>query len=475
MSSDKPLNDRFPNHYEILGKILFDTGKKAVVFIDKDGFIVKLNDAYEKNLNKSKAEVLGENIAKVIENTRLDIVARTGIAEINQLHHACGLTVISDRFPIFENNECVGAVGIVNFNDNSEIKNILTLFEEQQNKIQQYENELRSYRTGRYVFSDIIGSSSLITKAKNEALKAASADIDVLIQGETGTGKELFAHSIYNASKRRQEAFITINCSAITPSLAESELFGYDPGTFTGADRKGRKGKFEQANKGVILLDEIGDMPLELQPKLLRVLEDRVITRVGGSKNIHIDVMVIAATNRNLTELIKQGLFREDLYYRLSAFTITIPPLRERKQDIPLLLDHFNNLLSKTFNKPLRLFSNNSIHSLLEHNWPGNVREFYNIIKKAIINAEAHDTELSFENLCLKDEPIKSEKILKIDIATNLTDDSIDNLSDKLVNTEKNLIVEVLSKTSGNKTKTAKILGLNRCTLYRKMKKYNLV
>ncbi len=312
-----------------LGKYLFESASLALILVDKNGVILKVNKAYEEWCGLSASNLEGQHMSKVVENARLHIVAETGIPEINQIQKCFGKIIISDRIPIFnEKGQSIGAFGIVLFNDYQEITNLVSQIERQKSKIRQYEEELRLYRTGKYTFADIIGCSKPLEKAKTEALKVARAELDVLIQGETGTGKELFAHSIHNASSRSGGPIISVNCSAIAANLFESELFGYEGGTFTGADKTGRKGKFELAHKGTIFLDEIGDMPLELQPKILRVLEEREFVRVGSSTPMPLDIMVVAATNRDLRGLMHQGLFSEDLYYRLSSFILKIPPIR---------------------------------------------------------------------------------------------------------------------------------------------------
>lgn len=255
-------------------------------------------------------------------------------------------------------------------------------------------SEVQSYATklmgdyNKYNFNDILGISAGINQVKEKLNKAALTDSTILIRGESGTGKELFAHSVHSASHRFQEAFVAINCGAIPESLLESELFGYEEGAFTGAKKGGKPGKFELADGGILFLDEIGDMPQHLQSKLLRVLENRSIERVGGTELIPINVRIIAATNRNLEEMVERHEFRGDLYYRLSVIPVFIPPLRKRKEDIPVLVEHFLNKYSKKLSRERQKLDDQAIARLIGYNWPGNVREMQNAIEYAINMSE---------------------------------------------------------------------------------------
>lgn len=308
----------------------------------------------------------------------------------------------------------------------------------------------------RYTYEDIIGSSQSIELCKKLVLKAAHSSSTVLLQGESGTGKELFAQAIHNASQRSNEPFVAINMGAIPASLIESELFGYEEGSFTGARKGGQPGKFELANGGTIFLDEIGEMPLNLQVHLLRVLEERQVTRLGGYKPIPLNIRVIAATNRSLQDLIKKDSFRLDLYYRLNVLTIQIPSLQDRKSDIPILANHFIEKLSQQMNKPDMTLSQEAENCLKNYSWPGNVRELQNVIERAMNYAE----ELTILPHHLPSDLTPSDQ---------LEPEALPLLKDKEMET----ILSVLQQTNGNLGQAAKLLGIGRTTLYRKLKKYH--
>lgn len=300
---------------------------------------------------------------------------------------------------------------------------------------------------------DLIGKADVIKKVFELIGKIAVTDSTVLITGESGTGKELVAHAIHKKSPRAQKPFIVVNCAAIAESLIESELFGHERGAFTGALER-KEGKFELADGGTIFLDEIGCMKPPLQAKLLRVLQDNVIERVGGTKPIQVNVRVIAATNLNIEESVKKGDFREDLYYRLNVIRIHMPPLRERKEDIPLFLNYFLDKYCREFNKKIKGFSQESLEMLMEYDWPGNVRELQNLVERAVALLE------NKEYVSLEDIPLEpaSRNIIK------------KSLKEAQIGFERKYIKNALAETSGNQTKAAKNLGINRTTLIAKMK-----
>jgi transcriptional regulator with PAS, ATPase and Fis domain len=313
-------------------------------------------------------------------------------------------------------------------------------------------------------------------------IKASKSISNVLILGESGTGKELVAQSIHNASSRKNEPFIAINCGALPKGLIESELFGYEGGSFTGANKEGKPGKFELANGGTIFLDEIGDMPLDTQVSILRVLQNKEIVRIGGSKPKPIDIRVIAATNKNLSQSIQDNSFREDLYYRLNVFTINVPSLRERKKDIHTLAEHFLSYYNRALNKNVLKINENVLEVFNKYSWPGNIRELENIIERAINIVET-------DTITIKDLPFELQKLVggnildKEDmnlyaadnISLNNKNDSYADLSNKKMSLEKDELIRALIINSGNVIKSAQQLGISRRTLYRKMDKYNIL
>jgi len=315
------------------------------------------------------------------------------------------------------------------------------------------------------IYSNIIGTSPPMKKLMEMVTMIAPSEATALITGESGTGKELIARAIHEKSNRKKGQLVSINCAAIPESLLESELFGHEKGAFTGADKR-REGRFMQADKGTIFLDEVGEMPMAMQAKLLRVVQEREIQRVGGDKTITVNVRVIAATNQNLSDLVSSGKFREDLYYRLNVVSMNIPPLRERIEDIPLLAHHFLNIYSDKNKKTIKGFTPIVMDMLLKYNWPGNVREMENAIERAVI--------LSLDEYI-------NEKVLPMTIAEFNGKEERENRfllssdeSQPLEEIEKEMILSTLKAVEGNKSETARKLGINRRTLYNKLQKYGL-
>lgn len=321
-------------------------------------------------------------------------------------------------------------------------------------------DEVRKHQTAKYNFSDIIGESSLMKRVKETAILAAKSDSNVLIYGETGTGKELFAHSIHNASKRYSKPFIAINCAALPPTLIESELFGYEGGAFTGAKKDGHPGVFEQANGGTLFLDEISEMDIGLQAKLLRVLQEREVTRLGGRKTISLDVRIISSTNKQLDKLVKDSKFRQDLFFRLNVFDIKLLPLRHIREDIPLIANKIVKEMNMVFGKRVEKIDDEAMMLLVQYNWPGNVRELVNCIEKAF-NILGNDTCITKEHLGFK-------------FNMNNIENTSQRLADMLANYEKKLIEKVLQETNGVKAHAAKILGISTTTLWRKIKELDI-
>ena len=322
---------------------------------------------------------------------------------------------------------------------------------------QKQQSKKKDVRANTVTFGNIVGKSPALAHVISQASKVAATDVAVLINGETGTGKELFAQAIHNASHRSAGAFLALNCSAFSRELLESELFGYKEGAFTGAV-KDKRGLLEEADHGTVFLDEIGEMALELQSKLLRVLETGEFVKVGDTKTTRVDVRIISATNRNLKEEIANGRFREDLYFRLSVFRIELPPLRQRLEDILLLAQHFAERFSKQIGCPVPALSPDAKNLFQSYPWPGNVREMMNTMEHALIVC---DSEVTREDL-----PID----MLSDESSTQTDDSLD-----LKSVERNHIIKVLHHTHGNKTETARLLKIGLTTLYRKIEEYGII
>jgi PAS domain S-box-containing protein len=447
------------NVSEILNTIL-ETVYDGIVVVDKDGYVTMLSKAYAKFLNLNEKEVIGKHVSKVIENTRMHIVARTGVAEYADPQKVNGNYMIATRIPIIKNGETVGAVGKVLYRNIDELNMLQKKIGIMESQLEQYKGEIKQLNKATYSFSSIIGGGNNIVEAIKYARRASKTDSNVLLIGESGTGKELFAHAIHQSSNRKYGPFIKINCAAIPSELLESELFGYEEGSFTGAKKGGKLGKFELAEGGTIFLDEIGDMPLYMQAKLLRVIQEREVERIGGTRPRAVNVRIIAATNVNLEEMVAEGKYRQDLYYRLNVFLISIPALRERKEDIRPLAYHFLNSLNNKYFKNIEGYSEEAIKFLTRYDWPGNIRELSNVIERAvnIIDNEKIITPEHFPQKILGDDFIKEIK----------------SLQDTLEEAEKNAIIESLRASKGNRTKAAKILNISRSTFYEKMIKFNI-
>ncbi len=452
--------DEIKNSIDMLDEIL-SYAYEGYVLVDADGKIVKMN--YEKLMGIKEEEVIGLPVEDIIENTRMHIIVKTGKKEIRDVQRIQGYDMITNRIPIIKDGEVKGAFGTVLFKDISEVKELAHQLLDLQSKINKYKVEIERIEGAKYSFESIITNNSKMNYLKKVARMASYTNSTVLITGESGTGKELFAHAIHKSSYRKNGGFIAINCSAIPRELLESELFGYDRGAFTGAKKEGRKGKFEQASGGTIFLDEIGSMPLDMQAKILRVLEAKEFERIGSNKTISLDARVIAATNENIEEQIKSGKFREDLYYRLNVVPIEIPPLRDRIEDIELISDKILEDLLFEMQLGSKTIHDKTISILQTHTWPGNVRELRNVIERAInlSPGEAIMPEHLPKSIIAKasKEDIKCEKKIPL-------------LKDALIDREREIIEEALNISGGNKTLAADKLGIHRTALYKKINKY---
>ena len=320
----------------------------------------------------------------VVENTRMHIVARTGVPEIAHVQKIRGHEMICNRVPIFEQGKVVAVVGTIQFQDIDDLFAMTGRFRNLKKELDYYKTELNKQMGARYSFEEIVGRDEQLERVKELARKVARSDTTVLLVGESGTGKELFAHAIHVESGRALRPFLKVNCAAIPSELFESELFGYKEGAFTGARARGKKGKFGLADGGTLFLDEISELPLAMQAKLLRVLQEREVEPVGADRPEPIDVRIVAATNRRLEPLLEQGTFRHDLYYRLNVVRLEIPPLRERRDDLPLLTEQILRQLERETGVPVEGLDDGAAAALRAHAWPGNVRELRNVLEQAL-------------------------------------------------------------------------------------------
>jgi PAS domain S-box-containing protein len=446
---------------ELLSLIL-DNIYNGVLVTDADGYVLFFNTPYGKFLGVDPQAYIGKHVTEAIENTRMHIVAQTGKAELNMAHRIRGQDMVVQRIPIKKDGRVIAVYGQVMFKDVRDVGKLAAKLSFLESKVEYYEAELISLRSTRYTFDSIGGVSDAILALKAEALKAAITRLPVLISGESGIGKELFAQAIHHASPRKVHPFIRINCAAIPKDLLESELFGYERGAFTGAKETGKPGKFELAHRGSIFLDEIGDLPLEMQPKLLRVLEEREFERVGGTSLIKSDFRLIAASNQDLEKMVAEGRFRHDLYYRLNAISLNIPPLRNRREDIiPLSLGLLRQM-AQDFSLPEVGIGSRAENALKHYDWPGNVRELSNVLERSLAYMDGDTIRLS-------DLPYHIQRIY------NKTPETRHSLIEVVqANAEKEAILDALSAAGYNKARAAQMLGIHRTLLYKKMKKYNL-
>jgi PAS domain S-box-containing protein len=443
-------------------RLVFDSIHNGAIVTDADGYITHFNKPYGEFLGVNPAEQIGRHCTEAVENSRMHLVAKTGIPEINQSHRIMGQNMVVQRIPIKKENRVIAVFGQVMFKDVKDVRKLAAELSLLESKVKLYEEELINLRSTRYTFDSIIGESDAIRSLKQDALKAASNHYSVLISGESGTGKELFAQAIHHASARKLYPFVRINCAAIPRDLLESELFGYEKGAFTGARSEGKPGKFELAHQGSVFLDEVGDLPLEMQPKLLRAIEDNEFERVGGTKIIRSNFRVIAATNQNLEKMLAEGLFRKDLFYRLNVIPLHIPPLRERKTDIIAIAEYLLRQLALEANIPQIRLDEQAQRALENYEWQGNVRELSNVLERTMSVLEGDAIRL--ENL-----PFYLHRRSRLEVQAKRS-----SLKAVQARTEKEAICFALKEANNNKARAAKILGIHRTLLYKKMNKYQI-
>ena len=445
-----------------LEEVLAGAGEWMVV-VDSQGMITMISGSYAIFNGTTVAEAIGRHVTAVIENTRMHIVAQTGVAEMGETQKIRGRDVIVNRIPLKDGDRIVGAYGRVVFKDVEQLRELAGKLHLLESKVRYYEQELTHLRGARYTFANIVGKGAAIAAAKDEALRASRKDSTILLRGETGTGKELFAHAVHAAGPRGSGPFIKLNCAAVPAELLESELFGYAEGAFTGAKKGGKPGKFEMANGGTLFLDEIGDMPSAMQAKLLRALQEKEVERVGGTTTRLVDIRIITATSRNIEELVGEGKFRADLYYRVNVIPIRIPPLRDRREDIEEIADRILSKLSLEGGEPKRSLSAELKEILFSHTWPGNVRELQNVLEHAV--AMSRDPTLLPEHL--------PTSLLRA-VASGGKEGIPGSLAKVKAEAERAAIVSALKAANGNKSRAASLLCIHRVKLYEKMKRYGI-
>lgn len=462
------------NQLKAFYETVIRTMDASVTVIDADERVRTWTEGAEKIFSVKESEILGRPITDFFEQKDLEILQSLYKGKrISGQHHQprSDLFVLINSNPVFFNNEIIGAVV-----SETDITNQVVLNEKLFNmstEVHRLEQEVAKYKHSVDPFNLIKGKSAALQRTVQMAKKVCSVKSTVLILGESGVGKEVFAKAIHEASEGTNSPFISINCGAIPASLFESEFFGYERGAFSGADQKGKKGKIELAKGGTLFLDEIGEMPLEMQVKLLRVLQERRFYRVGGEKEIETDFRVIAATNRDLKDLMNEGQFREDLYYRLNVVSIHIPSLRERREDIVELTHYFLNDFSMLYGRPIHQFSQEVMQEMLRYDWPGNIRELRNVVERLVVFAT--DGVIRKEYLPFHSQAnYNSLDQLSSQSGLNETEHTILPLQEEMDQHEKRVLEKALEITNGNKLECAKQLGITRATLYNRLKRLGI-
>ena len=444
---------------------LLENPHESQILVDREGIIRFISRHTEEFYEVSQDDFFGRHILEMNPDSLLPQVIATGKAEIGRVFRMGGRERIVARIPLKDREgKIVGAVGKLMFWHIQQVNDLVRQVEVLEDKLDYYQKELHAVYSDWFALEKIVGESPEIRKAKAVAAQAARSDLAVLITGETGTGKEIFAHAIHQLSARRDKPFVKVNCAAIPFELFESEMFGYEPGAFTGASKKGKPGKFELADKGTIFLDEVGDLPLPMQVKLLRVIQERTVERLGGNRTLNLDFRVIAATNRDLKQMIERGLFRQDLYYRLNIFHLETPPLRAIPQDIRRLAYHILSTIRKEGRIKAGPITAEAMTKLTSYPWPGNVRELRNVIERAA--AAAGEGSLREEHLPMD--------LLEEVPAADKGASAPRPLKEEIARAERGAIERALIRAGGNRSLAARLLGIHRTGLYQKMGAYGL-
>ncbi|WP_031409071.1 sigma-54 interaction domain-containing protein [Geobacillus vulcani] len=453
-------------------KTVLDAAYEGVVVVDGDGVVREINRAYCQFLGIRREDAIGKHVTEVIENTRLHICVQSGIPERGYIQKIYGQPMVVHRIPIWRDGKVIGAIGMLIFQGVSEVYEIFRRLQELSREASRKEKngaaapKQEAATSAAVGVERIIGRHPTIVAVKQMIQRAARVPSTVLITGESGTGKEVAARAIHEGGPRADGPFVSINCAAIPEALLEAELFGYEDGAFTGARKGGKPGKFQLAHGGTLFLDEIGDMPLAMQAKMLRVLEEKKVEKVGGISGTEVDVRIIAATNKPLEEMVRGGTFREDLFYRLNIIRIHLPPLRERKSDIPALIAHHMERLCQQYGVRGKSFSKEAMEVLVSYSWPGNIRELVNVIEWLISMVEGEKIEREHLPAYLSAiQPMAaSMQYGGVNIA--------DRWKEMVYQSERERIAAALVAANGNKAEAARRLGIHRSTLYEKLKKY---
>ncbi len=481
-ASDTAIHPDLVLNYQALRsramQTLFDSLDRlceGTVVVDQNARIVWINARYAARFGVgSPADAIGREIEEVIPNSLMRQVVVTGEPLLLDVLEASDQYFIVTRLPIKDDEgKTIGALGFALYDQFFPLSPLFSKFMHLKEELASARRSLAEARRTKYSFASIIGVSPACIDLKRQARRAAQAEAPLLILGETGTGKELLAQAIHAASLRAHQPFIAVNVAAIPETLLETEFFGVAPGAYTGADRKGRVGKFSLAEGGTLFLDEIGDMPLQLQTKLLRVLQENEFEAVGSNKMIKVDARIIAATSTDLQELVRTGRFRADLYYRLNVLSLTLPPLRERIQDLQPLCEHILEAIALRSSQPVRDLDREVYPLLAVQSWPGNIRELRNVLEKAVMMSDAvhlgvEDLQRILPGLALTTPP-QPKSATQVTALPAAAPAAIRRYGEAMADFERQLLQQALDACLGKVGEAARRLGIGRATLYKKL------
>ena len=481
-------DDRLPRDaqsiLELAARSMFDlfaNASEGMLLVDRAGRVVWINDQYRRFLPalgfEREEDFVGHPVSNVVQNTQMHQVLETGKPIlIDLLTNKAGTFVVS-RIPLRdEAGGVIGVLGIVLFDHpETTLQPLIAKFARLEQDLHDARRELASQRRAKYTFASFVGTSPAAQEVKRQARRAAQSASPVLLLGETGTGKELLAHAIHAASPRAGRAFVSVNMAAVPEALMEAEFFGVAPGAYTGADKKGRDGKFRLADGGTLFLDELGDMPMAVQVKLLRALQDGEIEPLGSNHLLRCDVRVVAATSRDLAQLVRDGQFREDLYYRLNVLPVRVPPLRERQGDIPLLVEALCEDIALRGGSAQHELDGPALALLAAQPWRGNIRELRNVLEQLALRSDAAQIGVALVEQVLRAsgleriEPVPAVPPVKSDIAVPEGAEDWRPLPERIAALEREAIAAALARTGGNRTAAARLLGISRASLYDKL------
>jgi transcriptional regulator with PAS, ATPase and Fis domain len=434
---------------------------EGAIVVDRDSRIVWISDKYAAHLKiGSAADAVGKVVEDVIPNSLMREVVRTGEPIMLDIMQFGAESFVVMRVPVKdERGRVIGAAGFMLFERLQYLQPMVSKFQRLETQLADIQKSLAEERRVKYTFSNFLGASPAAMEAKRQARRAAQVDTTVLLLGETGTGKEVLAQAIHSASPRAHGPFVAVNVAAIPDTLLEAEFFGASPSAYTGADRRGRDGKFVLANGGTLFLDEVGDMPMAMQAKLLRVLQEKEVEPLGSNRMAKVDVRVIAASSVDLRQMVSMGRFRSDLYYRLSVLPIELPPLRDRISDLEALTDHVLEDIARRTGTPQRELTPTALAVLSSYGWPGNIRELRNVLEQVTLNSD--NPRLSAEEFTLV--------LPRVSGAARIGERPTLRLADVVADAERSAIRSALAAAEGKKILAAELLGISRATLYQKL------